>query len=179
MSFTVYYGVPDFPLHLGVVLRFIAYLGRGAYAHKSALNIIGSVKWFAEFLDPNASKIFDAVLVASSLRGLKAQLSRPVRQKLPFTVYHLVKFYESLDLRDMKQLSCWCCMLIAFFGCLRLSNLVPSSLNKFDPLKQLRRDDIKFENDIVLLFFKWSKTNQYANKLSWIPICLCQIRGSM
>ena len=62
-------------------------------------------------------------------------------------------------------------MLIAFFGCLRLSNLVPSSLNKFDPLKHLRRDDIKFEKNIVLLFFKWSKTNQYSNKVSWIPIC--------
>ena len=62
-------------------------------------------------------------------------------------------------------------MLLAFFGCLRLSNIVPPSMSKFDPLKHLRRSDIRFENNIVLIFYKWSKTNQNASKVSWIPIC--------
>ena len=61
-------------------------------------------------------------------------------------------------------------MLLAFFGCFRLSNLVPLSKGKFDPLKQLRRNDIKFGKDYVLIFYKWSKTNQNSRKVSWIPI---------
>ena len=111
------------------------------------------------------------MLVTASLRGLKAQLSRPVRQKLPFILDHLCAFYTFLNLYDEKHLACWCAMLLAFFGCFRLSNLVPVSKNKFDPLKHLRRSDIKFEKDVVLVYYKWSKTNQNCNKVSWVPIC--------
>ena len=171
LAFTTYYKVPDFPLHRGVLLRFIAFIGRGSLAYKSAANLIGSIKWFASLLDPASPMVFDTVQVSSSLKGLKAQLSRPVRQKLPFTVSHMLKFYNILDLSNMKHLSCWCSMLLAFFGCLRLSNIVPPSMSKFDPLKHLRRSDIRFENNIVLIFYKWSKTNQNASKVSWIPIC--------
>lgn len=135
------------------------------------LNIVSSVKWFASLLDPASVKLFDAVLVSASLKGLKAQLSRPVRQKLPFTLNHLCKFYNNLNLCDTKLLSCWCAMLLAFFGCFRLSNLVPISKGKFDALKQLKRDDIKFEKDYVLVNYKWSKTNQNTSRVSWVPIC--------
>ena len=170
VTFTVYFEVPDFPVHLGVLLRFLAYLGRSSLAFNSVTNIVSSVKWFASLLDPPSVKEFEKVIVSVSLKGLRAQLSRPVRQKLPFTIIHLCKFYKCLNLSDLKQLSCWCAMLLAFFGCLRLSNLVPLSKGKFDPLKQLRRDDIKFEKDYVLLFYKWSKTNQNCKKITWVPI---------
>ena len=171
LTFTTYFGVPDFPVHQGVLLRFIAFLGRGSCAYKTVTNLLGSLKWFASMLHPPSTEIFDAVLVQVELAGLKAQLSRPVRQKLPISVSHLVKFFNFLDLSNVKHLACWSAMLLAFFGCFRLSNLVPSSCNKFDPFKQLTRDDIRFENNIVLVYYKWSKTNQNANKVSWIPIC--------
>ena len=171
ISFTTYFGAQDFPIDLGVLLRFIALLGRGSLAYKSATNILGSIKYFAALLDPPSLKVFDAVLVTASLKGLKAQLSRPVRQKLPITIDHLLKFYNKLDLSQVKLLAGWCAMLLAFFGCFRLSNLVPISMSNFDPLKQLKRDDIRFESDLVLVFYKWSKTNQNCSKVSWIPIC--------
>ena len=121
--FTNYFGVQDFPVCLGVLLRFIPFLGRDPVAYKYASNIVSSIKWFASLLDPSSTKVFDALLVKTSLKGLKAQLSRPIRQKLPFTVDHLCKFYKFLDLKDVKQLACWCAMILAFFGCFRLSNL--------------------------------------------------------
>ena len=171
ISFTTYFGVEDFPLSLGTLLRFIALLGRGSLAYKSATNILGSLKFFTSLLDPPSVELFEYVVVKDALKGLKAQLSRPVRQKLPFSINHLLKFYINLDLSVEKQLATWCAMLMAFFGCFRLSNLVPSAISKFDPLKHLKRDDIRFESDIVLIFYKWSKTNQNCNKVSWIPIC--------
>lgn len=170
ITFTVYYGVPDFPVHSGVLLRFMAMLSRGSYSYDSASNIISSIKWFASLLDPPSLKVFDAIFVTVTKKGLRAQLSRPARQKLPFSVEHLVLFYDSLDLSKTKHLACWCAMVLAFFGCFRLSNLVSVSKNKFDPLKHLKRDDIKFEGDMVLIFYKWSKTNQHCDKVSWIPI---------
>ena len=170
VTFTVYYNVPDFPVNLTILLRFIALLGRSSLAANSASNIVASIRWFTAFLDPLSVKTFDSVLVTASLRGLRAELSRPVRQMLPFSVDHLCKFYLCLDFSDVSHLSCWCAMLLAFFGCFRLSNLVPGSKNKYDPIKQLSRDDVKFENDIVLIFYKWSKTNQNCNRVAWIPI---------
>ena len=167
----MYYGVPDFPIHLGILLRFIALLGRGPLAHKSATNILSSIRWFAALIAPASVKVFDSVLVSVSLKGLKAQLSRPVRQKLPFTVMHLCTFFNYLDLFNVKHLACWCAMLLAFFGCFRLSNLVPISKKDFDPLKHLKRDDIRFEDDVVLVYYKWSKTNQNCSKVAWVPIC--------
>ena len=139
-------------------------------AYNSVANIVSSVKWFASLLDPPSVAVFETVRVSVSLKGLRAQLSRPVRQKLPFTIIHLCKFHSYLNLNDLKQLSCWCAMLLAFFGCFRLSNLVPTSKGKFDPLKQLRRNDVKFEKDYVLIFYKWSKTNQNCSKVTWVPI---------
>ena len=170
VTFTTYFNVPDFPVHLCVLLRFIAFLGRSPLAKDYAASMISSVKYFALLLDPSSAKVFDAVLVSVSLKGLRAQLSRPVRQKLPFTVDHLCVFYSELDLSKERHLACWCAMLIAFFGCFRLSNLVPTSKNVFDPLKHLKRDDIKFDKGVVLIYYKWSKTNQNSNKVSWVPI---------
>ena len=172
-SFTIfmtYFGVQDFPVCLGVLLRFIPFLGRDPVAFKYASNIISSIKWFASLLDPSSKKVFDALLVKASLRGLKAQLSRPIRQKLPFTIEHLCLFYKFLDFNDVKQFAFWCAMILAFFGCFRFSNLVPQSKALFDPLKQLKRDDIRFEGDLALIYFKWSKTNQNSSRVAWIPI---------
>ena len=157
-------------MHLGILLRFIAFLGRGELSQKYVLNVVSSVKWFASLLDPPSAKIFEGVLVSVSLKGLKAQLSRPVRQKLPFNIDHLLVFYNFLDLSDTKQLACWCAMLLAFFGCFRLSNLVPTSKDKFDPLKHLRRSDVRIEKNLVLVYYKWSKTNQNSNKVAWVPV---------
>ena len=169
--FTSYFDAQDLPVLQGVLLRFITFLGRGPYAFRSATNMIGSLKWFAHFLDPPSVKMFDSVLVSATVQGLKAQLSRPIRQKLPFSVDHLSKLHQLLDLADAKQLAAWCAMLLAFFGCFRLSNLVPASKSKFDPLKHLKRDDIRFEKDLVLIYYKWSKTNQNSSRVAWIPIC--------
>ena len=170
ICFTTAYGVQDFPVQLGVLLRFIALLSRGSMAYESAANIISSVKYFAAIIDPPSVQVFEAVMVTASMKGLKAQLSRPVHQKLPISVDHLARFHDLLDLADSKHLACWCAMLLAFFGCLRLSNLVPSSQSDFDPLKHLLRSDIKCVDKLVLVYFKWSKTNQNFKKVSWIPI---------
>ena len=170
ICFTTHYGVQDFPIQPGVLLRFIALLSRGSLSSESAANILSSVKYFASFLDPPSTQVFEKVHVSASMKGLKAQLSRPVHQKLPISVDHLIRFHGSLDLSHAKHLAAWCGMLLAFFGCLRLSNLVPTAHSDFDPLKHLKRDDISCVDNLVLVYYKWSKTNQNTSKVSWIPI---------
>ena len=38
-------------------------------------------------------------------------------------------------------------------------------------MKHLSWEDVCFEDEVVLIYYKWSKTNQYCNRVSWIPIC--------
>ena len=168
--FTTFFEVQDFPVHLGVLLRFLAFLGRSPITFQYASNIVSSLKWFSVMLEPASEKTFDSLLVSVSLQGLKAQLSKPVRPKLSFSVEHLCLFYSGLNFSNVKHFSCWCAMLLAFFGCFRLSNLVPTSKGMFDSLKHLRRDDIRFEKEFVLIYYKWSKTNQNASRVAWVPI---------
>ena len=170
MTFTTYFQAQAFPVTQEVLLRYIALLGNGPHAYGSALNLISGLRWFSNILDKNNEKVFESVFVTSSLKGLKSQLSRPPRQKLPFTAGHLLKFYYILDFSNTKHLAAWCAMLLAFFGCFRLSNLVPTSKGKFNPLKQLTRSDVRFKDDFVLVFYKWSKTNQSQANVTWIPI---------
>ena len=40
-----------------------------------------------------------------------------------------------------------------------------------DPLKHLTRNDIKFDKGMLLVYYKWSKTNQNCDRVSWVPIC--------
>ena len=146
-------------------------LARGSGASKSASNVISSIKWFTAILHPPSLQVFDMVMVSATLRGLRAQLARPPHQKLPITVDHLCKFFKFLDMKNVKHLAAWSAMLLAFFGCFRLSNLVPTAKKDFDPLKHLKRDDVRFDGEVVLIFYKWSKTNQNSAKVGWIPIC--------
>ena len=30
---------------------------------------------------------------------------------------------------------------------------------------------MRFENELMLIYYKWSKTNQHCSKVSWVPIC--------
>ena len=60
----------------------------------------------------------------------------------------------------------------------RKSNMVPNSGADLDPHKQLLRQDVKvFSNLLVCFFIKWSKTNQFSNRLLKIP--LAAIPGSV
>ena len=37
-------------------------------------------------------------------------------------------------------------------------------------MKQLRVSDVKFHSGIVLVYYKYSKTNQNSSRVSWVPI---------
>ena len=50
--------------------------------------------------------------------------------------------------------------LVAFFGFLRMSNIVPHSIGKFDPSVHILRQDVIFADPGIHLILKWAKTLQ-------------------
>ena len=65
----------------------------------------------------------------------------------------------------------------------RKANLVPTSLNKFDPTKHLTRGNIVLVDSGLWINIVWSKTNQYGDRILQVPVPrihgspLCPIRA--
>ena len=60
--------------------------------------------------------------------------------------------------------------LLSFFSFLRISNLVPHSMQTFNPLEQLARADIFFAPPGAHILIKWSKTLQSKNQVRLLKI---------
>ena len=60
--------------------------------------------------------------------------------------------------------------LVSFYSFLRLSNLVPHSVQQFSALKHLARGDVIFHPTKVVILLKWSKTMQNNNDIKLINI---------
>ena len=60
--------------------------------------------------------------------------------------------------------------LLAFFSFLRISNLVPHSVNAFSVFKHLTKADVIFAPPGAHIIVKWTKTMQFQNKCKVIKI---------
>jgi len=109
-------------------------------------------------------------------RGIARQKRHIPKRALPITIDILLKIYNHIDLSDVKHATIWCLFLFAFFLMARKSNLVPDSVHKFDSSKQLTREKIVLNGDIVIVKFEWSKTIQFGKRVIQIP--LVSIPGS-
>ena len=60
--------------------------------------------------------------------------------------------------------------LIAHFGFLRISNVAPHSYKDFHPSRHLTPSDVTFSKKFMFLSIKWSKTNQFRDKVQVITL---------
>ena len=92
-----------------------------------------------------------------------------------------VKLKEVIDVPILKQIVQQCnytymgqvfkaLYLVSFYSFLRLSNLVPYSVQQFSPLKHLARSDVIFHSTKVVILLKWSKSMQSNNDIKLITI---------
>ena len=56
----------------------------------------------------------------------------------------------------------------------RKSNVLPVSLSKFDPTKQVTRASVNIQKNMLLVHVTWSKTIQYRERELFIPVCAIQ-----
>ena len=71
----------------------------------------------------------------------------------------------------------WTAVLVGYSLLLRVSNLGPAMRNKFDPDKNLVRQDLNFENDVWNISLRWSKTNQCKNRIVKAPLVPSTVRA--
>ena len=98
-------------------------------------------------------------------------------QVLPITPEILLDLYKFIDINQPFQLALWSSFLVAFYCLFRKANVVPKSIASFNSHKELSRQKIMVLDDSALVYCNFSKTNQFMNRESVIPLCQHNTRG--
>ena len=106
-----------------------------------------------------------------TLQGLKRRKAGTPKRVLPINPVILRRMFHHLDTRKPADLALWCGFLISFYCLFRKANVCPRD-SKFDPSCVLTRENIIFDEDEenVLIFVNFSKTNQFKRNFHVIPI---------
>lgn len=103
--------------------------------------------------------LFESVQVANALRALDLTINHKPKPKTALEPHHIAKIItaiESFKYGKPVALS----IALMFTGFLRQSNLLPRSVNTFDPLRQVTCADVTMTPQLLKIELKWSKTNQ-------------------
>ena len=106
--------------------------------------------------------------------GLKRQCKVPVRQACPIKHENLRSIFEKIDLTIELNHVAWTAILVGFNLVLRVSNLGPSTRKLFDPSKNLLRLDLQMKEGCLAIGIRWSKNNQFRNRVQWAPVVMQQ-----
>ena len=140
-------------------------------------NVYSSIKFLHKSL--NFQFIEDEFQANTILQSLKRKIAKVPFQVLPITPNILCALYNYIDINNPAHLALWCSFLVAFYCLFRKANVVPKSRDKFDPAKELSRKKIKVleHEQVVLVYNNFSKTNQFMNRESIIPLCENKVKA--
>ncbi len=85
----------------------------------------------------------------------------------------LLQIYHQLQFNQINDYVFWSLFLMAFFTMSRKLNLVVTSLR--ERVRCLTRNDVIWQHSLLVIF-KWSKTNQFGNRVH--KISLTELKGS-
>ena len=168
LTFCCQIGVDVIEVNEQHAIMFMEYLANKNLAVSSIRNYVSAVvmyfKWFSLQFE-----IFSHHKVTMMFKALERSIKRTPKFK---GIFHLQDLGNILQLCDNFPLSQMykCLYLLAYFGFLRISNLVPSSFKKFSISKHLCRADILVQNTDMIVIVKWSKTLQATNQGSYIVL---------
>ena len=120
----------------------------------------------------NAPFIEDKFQLNTVMQSIKRKLAKVPFQVLPITPKILSDLYHFIDVDKPADLALWSSFLVAFYCLFRKANVVPKNMVQFDPYKELSRKKVCIleDDDLVLIYSNFSKTNQFMNRDSVIPL---------
>ena len=169
LLFCIYFGKTPFPASTQTMALYAQFLARSFKSVNSIQNYLSGVRMLHVLLELQPPEL-NAIEIRLAIRGMTKIKSHKPKQAFPITPELLLKIHSTLDLAYKVDLTFWALALIAFFTMARKSNLVPDSIHKFDPSKQLMRRDIIADDECLLISYKWSKTNQAGSRVLRVPI---------
>ena len=167
--FCLYFGFNIMPASSETLSLYIQFLARSFKSVQSIQNYVSGVK-LMHILANLPCPQFEAVELKLAIRGMRRVKKHTPKQALPITPDILIKIRQTLDISLPVQAVFWSMSLLAFFTMARKSNLVPLTPSTFDKDKQLCRRDIISDKDCLLVRIKWSKTNQFSQRILYVPL---------
>jgi hypothetical protein len=117
--------------------------------------------------DPAVLKNYEVKLL---LLALQKRLGTAVKRRTPLNPGLLYQLYAKLSPGSTNDMVVWAIVLLCFFGLLRISNLLPPSVDGFDVAKHLSRHAFMFCEDYIVLSLLWAKNNQTKARVVHVPI---------
>ena len=168
LCFCLYFGRCPVPATKETVIGYMVFLARtlNPSSIPSYMNIIKLLH--DETGLPNPLAIWELTMVK---RGINRCLGRPPRQKLPITLEILTRIHDTLALSTNSALAFWAACLIAFFGFLRKSTLLPKSSKPSDTQKAILLSDVDVKQDrsAIVITIRHSKTIQFGQRRLTLP----------
>ena len=152
------------------LLAFLEFMAYNNSTSSSIANHMSAIKtkfsmWGLDtspFNDPHIKYFTKAITLTSTLKvSLKAVIDIPL----------LTNMINQCDHTFMGQVY-KAAYLLSFFSFFRISNLVPHTINSFDPVKHLARANVFFASPGAHILMTWSKTLQSKNAARVIKIPL-------
>ena len=175
LKFCLYYGLQYVPVTSEILCLYAQFLSRSFKTTAAICNYISGVKTMHTLLD-KSTEAFSGVRYKLTIKGLARNLHHAAQQAAPITPDILLSFLKFLDLKEQEDATFWSLFLTAFFTMARKSNLVPDSVGKYDPEKQLSRGKVLVGKHSILVTWSWAKNIQFGQRLHKVP--LLEIKGS-
>ena len=127
LRFCFHFHLEPVPATQNTILCYIAFLAR-TIKPSSINNYVNIIRIM--HLDAGMANPLEANFAVTNLkRGISRELGVPPEQKLPLTCEILLDLKKLLNFHRGKDISFWCACMLAFFGFLRKSTLLPKNLS--------------------------------------------------
>ena len=121
-------------------------------------NYIAGIVMYHKWFGLQVEKFYD-YQVTQMFRAFERSTQKKPKFKQIFLVQDVIEIVKACSRYSYPQIF-KTIYIFAYLGFLRISNMVPSSVSKFDINRNLCRGDIMIKNDKVIVILKWSKTLQ-------------------
>ena len=104
-----------------------------------------------------------------AISGIKKVLHHQVKRAKPLTSELLLQMLPVVNLNNDKEFVVWVAVITGFNLVVRKSNLVPLKC-LHDRMHNISRSDVKYDEGIMVIFIRWSKTNQCVESVDKKPL---------
>ena len=150
------------------VARFLTIYSDKVGSYATVANMLSSIKTFYRLSGYQLNT--ESPIIDLLMKSCKRTMSVSAKPKSPIEVGHILLIQNLIDFSDPCQYTFFLALIIQFFACLRVSNLVPTSVNHVASKCHLKRSQVSVLQNAIILTLHWSKTLQNSQDLFTIPI---------
>ena len=143
--------------------RYVAFL-----ASRLSFNSIGKYMNIIRILHQEAglsNPLSNNWILNSVMKGIRRDKGTVTKTKLPITPQILLRLRTRLCFGKPVDIVFWAACMVAFYGLLRKSNLLPPSAHSFDSRKHLCKNNLCITQHGYDLSVYWSKTIQNKERV--------------